>query len=132
LIFSLGIIGTGLLAIPVLAGSSAYALAEAMKWRAGLGRDPQDAKRFYSTIVGGTLVGVGINFINIDPIKALFWSAVINGVVAVPLMVVMMIMTTRRDIMGRFTIPPWLQVIGWASTGAMASAVVVMFATWGS
>ena len=88
IIFALGILGTGLLAVPVLAGSSAYALAEAMRWQAGLGRSPSEAKQFYATIVGGTLIGVGINFVNIDPIKALFWSTVINGVVAVPLMIV--------------------------------------------
>ena len=131
IIFALGILGTGLLAVPVLAGSSAYALAEAMRWQAGLGRSPSEAKQFYATIVGGTLIGVSINFVHIDPIKALFWSAVINGVVAVPLMVVMMIMTMQPKIMGRFTLPRWLWAIGWLSTAAMAVAVVTMFATWG-
>jgi Mn2+/Fe2+ NRAMP family transporter len=131
IIFALGILGTGLLAIPVLAGSSAYALAEAMQWEAGLGRLPQEAKRFYATIVGGTLIGVGINFVNIDPIKALFWTAVINGVVAVPLMVVMMIMTMQSKVMGEFTLPRPLWAIGWLSTAAMTFAVVTMFATWG-
>jgi Mn2+/Fe2+ NRAMP family transporter len=131
IIFALGILGTGLLAVPVLAGSSAYALAEAMQWTAGLSRQPQEAKRFYATIVAGTLIGVGINFIHIDPIKALFWSAVINGVVAVPLMAVMMLMTMQPKIMGRFTLPRWLWAIGWLSTAAMAVAVVTMFATWG-
>ena len=130
-VFALGILGTGLLAIPVLAGSAAYALAEAMQWEAGLSRLPQEAKRFYATIVGGTVIGVGINFVNIDPIKALFWTAVINGVVAVPLMVVMMIMTMQRKVMGRFTLPRPLWAIGWLSTAAMAFAVVTMFATWG-
>jgi Mn2+/Fe2+ NRAMP family transporter len=132
IIFALGILGTGLLAVPVLAGSSAYALAEAMQWKAGLSRSPQEAKRFYATIVAGTLIGVGINFINIDPIKALFWSAVINGIAAVPLMIVMMIMTMQPSIMGRFTLPGWLWAIGWVSTAAMACAVVTMFATWGA
>ena len=132
ILFALGILGTGLLAVPVLAGSSAYALAETMQWKAGLSRAPQDARRFYATIVAGTVVGVGINFVNIDPIKALFWTAVINGVVAVPLMVVMMIMTMHPDVMGRFTLPRWLWVIGWLSTAAMALAVAIMFATWGS
>jgi NRAMP (natural resistance-associated macrophage protein)-like metal ion transporter len=130
-VFALGILGTGLLAIPVLAGSSAYALAEAMQWEAGLSRLPQEAKRFYATIVGGTVIGVGINFVNIDPIKALFWTAVINGVVAVPLMVVMMIMTMQRKVMGEFTLPRPLWAIGWLSTAAMTFAVVMMFATWG-
>ncbi len=128
-VFAAGIIGTGLLAIPVLAGSAAYGLAEAMGWRTGLARTPEDAKPFYATIVSGTLIGVAINFINIDPMKALFWTAVINGVVAVPLMVMMMLMTVRREVMGEFTLPRWLWVIGWLSTGAMAAAVGVMFAT---
>src|SRR5947208_1242206 len=130
-VFALGILGTGLLAVPVLAGSSAYALAEAMQWKAGLSRTPQDAARFYATIVAGTVIGIGINFVNIDPIKALFWTAVINGVVAVPLMIVMMIMTMQPKVMGRFTLPRLLWAVGWLSTGAMALAVAIMFATWG-
>ena len=129
-IFALGILGTGLLAVPVLAGSSAYALAEAMQWPAGLALLPREAKPFYSTIVGGTVLGIGINFINIDPIKALFWSAVINGVVAVPLMAVMMLTAGQPRVMGAFTLPPWLKIIGWLSTAAMGLAVVVMVATW--
>ena len=83
---------------------------------AGLGHRPQEAKRFYATIVAGTLVGVGINFVDIDPIKALFWTAVINGIVAVPLMVVMMFMASRRDVMGGFVLPRWLWVFGWLAT----------------
>ncbi|HYM73514.1 MAG TPA: divalent metal cation transporter, partial [Stellaceae bacterium] len=129
-VFALGILGTGLLAVPVLAGSAAYALAEMMRWRAGLDRRPQEARRFYATIVAGTLIGVGINFINIDPIKALFWSAVINGVVAVPLMVVMMVMTMQPKVMGRFTLPRALWAVGWLSTAAMGITVAIMFATW--
>ena len=129
-VFTLGIVGTGLLAIPVLAGSGAYALAETMHWPTGLGRLPRDAKAFYATIVVGTLIGVGFNFVHIDPIKALFWTAVINGVVAVPLMVVMMVMTTQPRVMGRFTLPPLLRVVGWISTVAMTVAVATMFATW--
>ena len=132
ILFASGILGTGLLAVPVLAGSSAYALAEAMQWRVGLSRRPYEARRFYATIVAGTVIGIGINFVDIDPIKALFWTAVINGVVAVPLMVVMMIMTMHPRVMGRFTLPRPLWVVGWLSTAAMGSAVVTMFATWGS
>jgi NRAMP (natural resistance-associated macrophage protein)-like metal ion transporter len=131
IIFALGILGTGLLAVPVLAGSSAYALAEAMGWRAGLGRAPNEAKQFYATIVGGTLIGVSINFVHIDPIKALFWSAVINGVVAVPVMVIMMIMAMQPKVMGQFTLPRPLWAVGWLSTAAMAVAVVTMLATMG-
>jgi NRAMP (natural resistance-associated macrophage protein)-like metal ion transporter len=128
-VFACGIVGTGLLAVPVLAGSGGYALAEAMGWPSGLGRLPRDAKAFYGTIAIGTLIGVAINFVHIDPIKALFWTAVINGVVAVPLMVVMMLMTMRPDIMGDFTLPRLLWVVGWLSTAAMALAVAAMFAT---
>src|SRR5438445_2846609 len=128
-VFACGIVGTGLLAIPVLAGSAAYAVAEAMEWTYGLGRRPREAKAFYGTIVVGTLIGVAINFVHVDPIKALFWSAVINGVVAVPLMVVMMIMTMQPKVMGQFTLPRPLWAIGWLSTAAMAFAVVTLFAT---
>ncbi len=132
LVFACGIIGTGLLAIPVLAGSAAYALAEMLGWPAGLSELPRHAKAFYATIAIGTLLGVGFNFFSIDPIKALFWTAVINGVVAVPLMIVMMIMTSRPTVMGDFTLPRPLAVMGWICTGAMTVAVAVMFATWGS
>jgi Mn2+/Fe2+ NRAMP family transporter len=129
IVFALGIVGTGLLAVPVLAGSSAYALAEAMQWRAGLSRTPQAARRFYATIVAGTVVGIGINFVNIDPIKALFWTAVINGVVAVPLMITMMVMTMRPKVMRQFTLPRPLWAMGWLSTGAMAVTVVALIWT---
>ena len=129
-VFSAGIIGIGLLAVPVLAGSSAYALGEALGWTTGLDRLPLDAKAFYGTIAVSTLIGTGINFVGIDPIKALFWAAVINGVVAVPLMVTMMLMAMNKRVMGRFTLPRPLWAMGWLSTGTMGVAVVIMFATW--
>jgi len=129
-VFAAGIIGTGMLAVPVLAGSAAYALGEALGWSIGLSRRPLDAKAFYGTIAVATLVGVLINFINIDPIKALFWSAVLNGVVAVPLMIVMMIMTMQPGVMGTMTLPRPLWVMGWLSTSVMAFTVVAMFITW--
>jgi NRAMP (natural resistance-associated macrophage protein)-like metal ion transporter len=129
-IFAAGIIGIGLLAVPVLAGSAAYALGEAMGWPTGLARLPKDAKAFYGTIVVGTLIGIFINFIDLDPIKALFWCAVINGVIAVPLMVMIMIMTSQQRVMGRFTLPRPLWAMGWLCTVAMGVAVVTMFATW--
>ncbi len=132
LIFGLGIIGTGLLAVPVLAGSAAFALGETFGWHVGLARKPRRAPAFYSVIAIATLVGVAMNFAPIDPIKALFWSAVINGVVAVPVMVMMMLSASRRSIMGRFALPPGLRTMGWAATAAMAGAAVCMFATWGS
>jgi NRAMP (natural resistance-associated macrophage protein)-like metal ion transporter len=129
-LFAAGIIGIGLLAVPVLAGSGAYALGEALGWTTGLDRKPFDAKAFYGTIAVSTLVGILINFIGLDPIKALFWSAVINGVVAVPLMAIIMLMAMRPDVMGRFVLPRALWVMGWLCTGTMGIAVGIMFATW--
>jgi NRAMP (natural resistance-associated macrophage protein)-like metal ion transporter len=129
-LFAAGIIGIGLLAVPVLAGSGAYALGEALGWTTGLDRKPLDAKAFYGTIAVSTLVGIAINFIGLDPIKALFWSAVINGVVAVPLMVIIMLMARRPDVMGRFVLPRALWAMGWLCTGTMAVVVAIMFATW--
>ncbi|BCG83730.1 Nramp family divalent metal transporter [Mesorhizobium sp. 113-3-3] len=125
-IFAVGVIGTGLLAIPVLAGSAGYALGEARKWPVGLDRRPLEAKAFYATIAAATVVGVGLNFTPINPIKALYWSAVVNGVVAVPVMAVMMAMTARPDIMGKATVPLGLRGVGWVATVVMAAAAVVM------
>ncbi|MGC2523256.1 MAG: divalent metal cation transporter, partial [Stellaceae bacterium] len=129
-VFAAGIIGIGLLAVPVLAGSAAYAMGEALGWPTGLGRQPRDAKAFYGTIAVATLIGVFSNFVRLDPIKALFWCAVLNGVVAVPLMVMIMLMARQRRVMGPFVIPRPLWVMGWLSTGVMAAAVAAMFATW--
>ncbi len=129
-VFAAGIIGTGLLAVPVLAGSAAYAVGEALEWPTGLGRRPLEAKAFYATIAAATLIGIGINFVPLDPIKALFWSAVINGVIAVPLMVVMMLMTARPAVMGRFTLPLPLLLMGWLATAVMAATVFAMIWTW--
>ncbi len=127
-VFTLGILGTGLLAVPVLAGSAAYAVGEALKWPVGFGRQVQEAKAFYAAVVLATLVGMIINFSGINPIKALFWSAVLNGVVAVPIMVIMMLMAARQDILGRFAIKGWLQLLGWIATGLMIVCVYAMFA----
>lgn len=129
-VFAAGIIGIGLLAVPVLAGSAAYALGEAFGWPTGLSRMPRDAKAFYATIAVATLIGIFINFVGIDPIKALFWAAVLNGVVAVPLMVVIMIMARQRRVMGAFVVTRPLWAMGWLTTGVMAVAVAAMFATW--
>jgi NRAMP (natural resistance-associated macrophage protein)-like metal ion transporter len=130
-IFALGIIGTGLLALPVLAGSAAYAVGEALKWRVGLAQRPGRAPAFYGTIAVATLVGAALNFSPLDPIKALFWSAVINGVAAVPIMVMIMLMGSRKAVMGQFTLKPLLKTLGWLATAVMTSAAVGMFATWG-
>jgi Mn2+/Fe2+ NRAMP family transporter len=126
-LFSAGIIGTGLLAIPVLAGSAAYAMAGAFNWRNSLELKPKMAKSFYGIIVASTLLGVGLCFMPINPIKALYWSAVINGVISVPIMVVMMLMAVRLDIMGQFAISFRLKVLGWVCTTVMAIAVIAMF-----
>jgi Mn2+/Fe2+ NRAMP family transporter len=128
-LFTLGIVGTGLLAVPVLAGSSAYALGEARKWPIGLARKPREAKAFYLAIATATLIGIVINFSPINPIKALYWSAVINGIVAVPVMAIMMLMAVNAKIMGEFRIPSTMRVIGWLATVVMALAVVGMAVT---
>jgi NRAMP (natural resistance-associated macrophage protein)-like metal ion transporter len=128
-IFSLGIIGTGLLAVPVLAGSAAYALGEARKWPVGLARQPLEARAFYATIVVATMAGVAISLSPIDPIKALFWSAVINGVVAVPVMVMMMLITSNAKIMRKFVVTGAKRAIGWLATAVMAAAAIGMVVT---
>ncbi len=128
-VFAIGIIGTGLLAIPVLAGSAAYAVGEALALPTGLARLPHEAKAFYATVAIATLLGVGINFSPLDPIKALFWSAVINGVVAVPVMVIIMVMAMQEKVMGQFTLPMPLCVTGWLATLVMGAVVVALFAT---
>jgi len=130
-LFSAGIVGTGLLAVPILAGSAAYAVAEAFKWRIGLGLQLLQARGFYAIVTIATILGVALNFTSVDPIKALFWSAVINGVIAVPIMAVMMLMAVRADIMGPFAITRRLTVLGWLATAIMAIVVLAMVATWG-
>jgi len=130
-IFAVGIIGTGLLALPVLAGSSAYALGEMFGWHVGLARKPRRAKAFYGALAVATLLGVLLNFSPIDPIKALFWSAVINGVVAVPVMALMMHLSSNRAAMGEFRLHLGLKAMGWLATAVMAAAAVGLFATWG-
>jgi Mn2+/Fe2+ NRAMP family transporter len=128
-VFAAGIIGTGLLTLPVLAGSAAYALGEARGWPVGLARQPMQAKAFYGAIAAATIVGAIMNFTPIDPIKALFWSAVVNGVAAAPVMAMMMILTMRRDIMGTFILPRTLQAVGWLATVVKALTIVAMAAT---
>jgi len=131
-LFSAGIIGTGLLAIPVLAGSAAYAMAGAFEWSSSLALEPMRAKGFYSIIATSTLIGVALCFTAIDPIKALYWSAVINGVISVPIMALMLLMASRPEIMGKFTLNPALKLMGWLCTGVMAVAVIAMFWTIGT
>jgi NRAMP (natural resistance-associated macrophage protein)-like metal ion transporter len=121
-LFALGIVGTGLLAVPVLAGSAAYALGEARRWPIGLSRQPQQAKAFYGTIAVATLLGALANFLHISPIKALVWSAVLNALTAVPIMVLLMQIGSNSKIMGSFVISARSRIIGWLATGVMALA----------
>jgi NRAMP (natural resistance-associated macrophage protein)-like metal ion transporter len=129
LIFALGIIGTGLLAVPVLAGSAAFAVSETRGWKEGLEYQPQQAVRFYSIIVAATVAGVVLDWANVNPIKALFWSAVLNGIAAAPLMAAMMILASRRKVMGKFTCSRPLSIFGWAATAIMAAATLLLFAS---
>ncbi len=128
-LFVCGIIGTGMLAIPVLAGSAGYALGEACKWPSSLEEKPRQAPGFYLTIVVATLAGIVLNFLHIDPIRALFWAAVLNGVLAAPLMAVIMHMASNKKVMDRFALPAYLKVIGWAATVVMFSAALGVFIT---
>lgn len=129
-LFSAGIIGTGLLAIPVLAGSAAYAMAGAFHWENSLELEFSRARKFYGIIIVSTLLGIALCFAPIDPIKALYWSAVINGVISVPIMAVMMLMASNKAIMGRFVISRKLSILGWTCTAVMFIAVIVMFFTF--
>ncbi|GAA3842597.1 Nramp family divalent metal transporter [[Pseudomonas] carboxydohydrogena] len=128
IIFALGIIGTGLLAVPVLAGSAAYAIGEGRRWPVGLARKPREAVSFYAVLALSAGIGIVLNFTPISPIAALYWSAVVNGVLAVPVMVLLMVMVRRRDVMGPFLVGGALYWLGWLSTAAMAVCVVAMFA----
>jgi NRAMP (natural resistance-associated macrophage protein)-like metal ion transporter len=128
-IFAAGIIGTGLLALPVLAGSAGYAVCETFRWRAGLDRKPRAARAFYGVIAGATAIGLALAFSPIDPMKALYWTAVVNGVLAAPLMAVMMLISSNPRIMGRLVIGWKLRVIGWFATAVMAAASIGLFVT---
>ena len=127
-LFAAGIIGTGMLAVPVLAGSAAYAVSEMLGWTEGLDRRPREAKAFYGTIAVATLGGAALNFTSLDPIKALYWSAVINGVLAAPLMAVMMVLAMNPRIMGRLTLPWPMIAAGWLATAVMAVVTIGFFA----
>ena len=127
ILFALGILGVGMIGVPVLAGSGAYALAEAMNWRWGLERKPQDARGFYGVIAVSVLAGLVIQYSPISPMRALFWSAVINGVVAVPLMVVIILLASRQSVMGAFISGRTTLILGWIATGVMSLAALMMF-----
>jgi Mn2+/Fe2+ NRAMP family transporter len=129
--FAAGIVGTGLLAVPVLAGSAAYAVAEVLRLPVGLDRTPEKAKGFYAVLAASTLIGLALNFTPLDPIEALVWAAVVNGVVSVPVLIVMMMMARNGRVMGQFVISPVLTSIGWVTTGVMSAAAVGLFVTGG-
>jgi len=129
LLFGLGVIGTGLLALPVLAGSAAYAVASLLQVRKGLDRPPSGAKAFYAILAAAMIVGLGISASGLNPIKALYWSAVVNAVISVPIMVAVMIAASHSKIVGDLKLPAIWRVMGWLATIAMAAATLVMFAT---
>jgi NRAMP (natural resistance-associated macrophage protein)-like metal ion transporter len=131
-VFALGVVGTGLLAVPVLAGSAAYAVGETFGWHVGLARKAHRAKAFYGVLAAAVVAGIVMNLTPIDPIKALFWSAVINGVVAVPVMAMLMHLSSHREAMGDFALPRLLKFMGWLATLAMTAAAIGMFATLGA
>ncbi|WP_372523597.1 NRAMP family divalent metal transporter [Sulfuricaulis sp.] len=128
-LFAFGIIGTGLLAVPVLAGSAAYAVSELFGWKAGLSHGFREARGFYLIIAVATVVGTLMSVFEVDPIKALVWSAIVNGIISVPIMTVMMVIGQSKSLMGNYTISARHRVFGWAATGIMAVAVAFMFAT---
>ncbi|MDG4880424.1 divalent metal cation transporter [Mesorhizobium sp. WSM4884] len=125
-LFATGILGVGLIGVPVLAGSAAYALAEAMGWQEGLELKASDARGFYGVIAVSVFAGLAIQYLPISPMKALFWSAVINGVVAVPLMVVVILLASSRSVMGPFTSSRPIIILGWIATALMAGASIMM------
>lgn len=128
-LFVCGIVGTGLLAVPVLAASASYGIGEARRWKTSLERKPREAVRFYAAITTATLIGLSLNFLHIDPVKALFWAAVLNGVVAAPLMAVIIIMASSRKVMGKLVIPTYLRAMGWIATAVMLCASIGVFLT---
>jgi len=125
-LFALGLIATGMLAVPVLASSAAYAVAEAFGWPEGLERHWREATGFYAIIVVATLAGTLLSFVHIDPMRALVWAAVINGVVSVPIMAAMMLLAANPKVMGPLTVQRRTRWFGWGAVGVMAAAVVMM------
>ena len=130
LLFVCGIVGTGLLAVPVLAASACYGIGEACRWKTSLERKPGSAVRFYSAITAATLIGLSLSFMHIDPVKALFWAAILNGVVAAPLMAIIMVMASSKEVMGQFVILLHLKAMGWLAAAVMLCACIGVFATW--
>ena len=126
-LFAAGIIGTGLLAVPVLAGSAAYAVSEMFRWTGSLDARPNDARAFYATIAVATLLGAALNFVGLDPVRSLYWAAVVNGVLAAPLMAVMMLIVRNPRVMGRLRLTRRMTIWGWGATAVMAAASLAFF-----
>ncbi len=119
------------MAVPIFAGSASYALSETFGWREGLSRKLSDAPQFYAVMIISVLTGMAINFLHIDPIKALVYTAVINGVVAVPLILILLLVSGNRSVMGEYLNGPWTKVVGWFTFAVMGAAAVLMFVAWG-
>ena len=130
-LLAVGLIGAGFLAVPILTGSAAYAVAETFGWKFGLNRRPGRARPFYGVIVVASLVGMLINFLGINPIDALFWTAVLNGLLAPPLLVLIMLVANSKRVMGKHTNGRWINVLGWGATAAMFAAAAGLLLTWG-
>jgi len=129
-LFTLGLIGAGMLGVPVLAGSSAYAVSEAAVWRGSLADRPRLARGFYAVIAVGLLLGLGLDYAGINAVAMLFWAAVLNGVLAPPLIVIVLLLTSSRRVMGNRLNPPWLKGLGWITVVVMTAASIAMFVTW--
>jgi len=130
ILFALGIIGAGLLTLPALSTSTAYAVGELMSWRVGLQHTPGHARGFYATIALATGLAAALNFTAINPIRALYWSAVLNGVIAVPLLAAVMYLATRASVMGPLQLPAGLRALGWAATAVMSASVAALAFAW--
>jgi NRAMP (natural resistance-associated macrophage protein)-like metal ion transporter len=130
-LFTLGIIGTGMLSVPILAGSCAYAITEAAAWEGSLDDTPRDARGFYAVVAVSVVIGLGLDFAGYNAVAMLFWSAVVNGVLAAPLLVLIVLLTSDRSVMGAWTNPFWLRVLGWGTAAVMAFAAAAMIVTAG-
>ncbi len=129
-LFSLGLIGAGMLGVPVLAGSSAYAVAEAAAWRGSLADRPQIGRKFYAVIAVGLALGLALDYAGFNAVSMLFWSAVLNGVLAPPLIVIVLLLTGSKKVMGERSNPRWLAVLGWITVVVMSAASLAMFVSW--
>jgi Mn2+/Fe2+ NRAMP family transporter len=129
LLFSAGIIGAGLLAVPVLAGSSAYAIADACGWPASLALTPNHARGFYAVLSAGFTLGVLMEFQNLDPVRELFWAAVLNGIISAPIMIALMLLVQRADVMGTYVARRRLRVLGWIAVALMSAAMLLTLAS---